>query len=95
MVIKNLLKDGANVQVVVNLSDLRTMFNEWQDERDARVPAKEDVMLSAEDAAKQLGVTSVTLWRWAREGYLSPTKVGRKNFYWKSNIDKLTKKEVV
>lgn len=32
-------------------------------------------------AASTLGVTKCTLWRWAKIGYLVPTKVGRSTFY--------------
>lgn len=89
------LQAGANVQIVCSLADLREMFMTWQDERDALKPApKEDKLLTADEAADQLGVTSVTLWRWAKMGYLKPSKVGRKVYYWEGDLNKLlTRKE--
>ena len=94
MNIAQIMQAGANVQIVVSLTDLKEMFNEWQDERDKKQPAqKEDVKLTADAAAMQLGVTKISLWRWAKMGYLSPVKAGRKVFYWQSDIDKLLKKK--
>ena len=90
-----MMQGGTNVQLVVSLVDLKELFNEWQDERDAQKPApKEDKLLTADEAAAQLGVTSVTLWRWAKMGYLKPSKVGRKVYYWEGDLNKLlTRKE--
>ena len=94
MNITQLMQAGANVQLVVNAADLKELFNEWQDERDAmQQEPKEDTMLSADEAATLLNVTSVTLWRWGKIGYLKPVKAGRKVFYWKSSISNLLKKE--
>ena len=89
-----MMQAGANVQVVVSLADLKEVFNEWQDERDAMRPApKEDVKLTADEAAMQLSVTKVSLWRWAKKCYLKPVKAGRKVYYWQSDIDALLKKK--
>jgi len=85
-----MMQSGANVQIVVSLTDLKEMFNQWQDERDAMKPAgKEDKLLTADEAANLLNITSVTLWRWAKSGYLKSVKAGRKRHYWQSDIEKL------
>lgn len=89
-----MMQVGANVQVVVSVTDLKELFNMWQDERDAMQPApKEDRLLSSDEAATILSVSSVTLWRWAKMGYLKPVKVGRKVHYWQSAIDELLKQK--
>lgn len=89
-----MMQAGANVQLVVNAADLKELFIQWQDERDAMQPApKEDRLLSADEAAAILRVTSVTLWRWAKMGYLKPVKAGRKVHYWQSAIDNLLKQK--
>lgn len=93
MGISRMMQEGANIQIVCSLADLKEVFREWQDERDAAIPDKEDVMLTADETAKQLNVTNVTLWRWAKTGYLRPVKAGRKTFYWQSDINKLLQKE--
>ncbi len=87
-----MMQAGANVQLVVNAADLKELFNDWQDERDALKPApKEDRLLSADEAASTLNVSSVTMWRWAKIGYLKPVKAGRKVHYWQSAIENLLK----
>ena len=94
MGISQMMQAGANVQVVVSLADLKEVFNQWQDERDAMRPApKEDVKLTADEAAKQLGVSKMSLWRWAKKCYLKPVKAGRKVYYWQSDIDTLLNKK--
>jgi len=37
--------------------------------------------ISTKEAAQMLGKKEITLWRWAKEGYLVPVKVGRSNRY--------------
>ncbi len=92
--ITDLIKQNQNVQLVVSASDLRELVNEWYDEREAQKEAErksivESERISKTDAEKTLGVTSATLWRWAKSGYLVPIKVGRKNVYLKSDIDRI------
>ena len=41
------------------------------------------------EAAQQLHVSKVTLWRWNNIGYLVPVRRGRKTYYRQSDIDKL------
>ena len=94
--ITDLIKQNQNVQLVVSASDLRELVNEWYDEREAQKEAErksivESERISKTDAEKTLGVTSATLWRWAKSGYLVPIKVGRKNVYLKSDIDRILK----
>ncbi len=92
MNVTKMMNQGVNVQIVCSLTDLKEMFNEWQDERDAMQPApKEDRLLSSDEASTILKVSSVTLWRWAKMGYLKPVKAGRKVHYWQSAIDNLLK----
>lgn len=92
--IADLIKQNQNVQLVVSASDLRELFNEWSEERDAKREAERKAVAEVErvssmDAENILGVTSATLWRWKKKGYLVPIKVGRKNVYLKSDIDRI------
>lgn len=48
-----------------------------------------EVYLTHKEVAEMLGVSTNTLWRWNKSGYLRSTKCGRKPFYKKSDIDKL------
>lgn len=92
--IADIIKQNQNVQLVVSASDLRELVNEWCDEREAqkeaeRLAVEKVERISSTDVEKTLGVTSATLWRWAKSGYLVPIKVGRKNVYLKSDIDRI------
>lgn len=92
--IADLIKQNQNVQLVVSAADLRELVNEWCDEREAQKEAERQSMVESErisptEVEKTLGVTSATLWRWAKSGYLVPIKVGRKNVYLKSDIDRI------
>ncbi len=92
--IADLIKQNQNVQLVVSAADLRELVNEWCDEREAQKEAERKSMVESErisptEVEKTLGVTSATLWRWGKSGYLVPIKVGRKNVYLKSDIDRI------
>ena len=91
MNITNLIKEGANVQLVINALDLREAFLEWNEELKQSKPAeaKEESYLSARETADKLGVDVSTLWRWNKSGYLKKIKVGNKTRYRESDIIKL------
>ena len=82
--------------MVVSLNDLKELFNHIIDEREAEKQAVADnehdnELVGADDTAKILNVKKNTLWRWSKSGYLVPIKVGRKNVYLKSDIDRILK----
>ena len=62
------------------------------EQREKQPSVKDDVRLTAAAAAEQLNTTKITLWRWAKQGYLSPIKIGRKVYYLQSEINKLTQR---
>lgn len=51
--------------------------------------AKEDSLLSAKEVEKLLGVAHSTLWRWEKNNYLNPVRVGTKLFYKKSDVEQI------
>lgn len=94
MITELLKKNQGNVQLVVSAADLRELVNEWCDEREAqkeaeRKSAEDKQRINKSEIKKALNVTDATLWRWAKSGYLVPIKVGRKNVYLKSDIDRI------
>lgn len=93
MNINEISKLGANnIQVVVSLADLNEFFEEKISEAVAsRGQEKEEKYLSVDEVCEALKVSSNTLWRWNKNGYLKPNKVGRKSFYLLSDIDRLRK----
>lgn len=90
MNINEILRSGANVQLVINALDLKELFLEWQAEVEAnKVKEKEETYKTVEEAAAILHRDRSSLWRWAKSGYLVPIKVGAKSFYRMSDIKKI------
>jgi excisionase family DNA binding protein len=52
-----------------------------------------DERITAQAAAERLGVSGGTLWRWAKSGYLTPTRVGRRVYYRVGDIEALAGKQ--
>ena len=92
MSINNLIEQDRNVQLVVNSADLKELFLEWSKEKDSQIQAtKEDQYLSPNDTVAILRVSKPTLWRWEKQGFLVPVKIGGKKYYRKSDVDTLLK----
>lgn len=86
MKLEELLKSNSNVQVVVNLVDLKEFALSLIDEAQAAKIEPEEEYLTADGTAELLGVNKTTLWRWRKEGLLIPFHVGRKIRYRKSDV---------
>ena len=87
-----------DMTISVKLSDLldsfRTIAEEIYEKREEEIRAEnEDVLITREEAMKQLGISSSTLWRWNQEKYLCPVKVGVKCRYHQRDIDALKDKQ--
>jgi predicted site-specific integrase-resolvase len=92
--ITEILEKKENVLMVVSLNDLKELFKEIYDEREAEKKAVADnehdnELVGADDTAKILNVKKNTLWRWSKSGYLIPVKIGRKPFYKQADIDRI------
>ena len=48
-----------------------------------------DEMLTSDEVCKEFRTSRPTLWRWTRSGLLHPAKIGTKNVYRRSEIQKL------
>lgn len=90
MNINELLKANANVSVCVTLTDLKEFVAEMIAEAAAK-PVEEEKYLSVDEVCELLNVSSNTLWRWGKRGYLHPIKVGRTPQYRLSDIKNLRK----
>ena len=89
MNINEILKTGANVQLVINALDLKEAFLAWSEEAKAeKTETPEESYLSREEAAEKLNVDVATLWRWNRSGYLCNIKRGGKVYYRLSDLEK-------
>ena len=60
---------------------------EEQQQARQQTEAVEDADVTPEEAARQLHVSKVTLWRWDNCGYLKTVRIGRKTFYRQSDLD--------
>lgn len=84
----------GRVMLLVDADDLKAMVTEmWNVHRaqtdEAVAMQREKPTMTRRQAAKALNVTLSTLWRWAREGYLTPVKIGTKVLYRATDIDTL------
>ena len=89
MNIKELFNLNGNVCVSISLADLREFVSELVVEAAAKPVKSEEKYLTTDEVCEILHVSSNTLWRWGKTGYLVPNKVGRTPMYRQSDIDNL------
>lgn len=94
MDINSIFESGANVTLSVTPADLREFFLAIAKEIMDNAPTvkeepQQEAYLSNDEVAAKLGVSKNTLWRWGRDGYLKPFKVGKKLFYKSSDVEAL------
>lgn len=89
MNINEILRSGANVQLVINALDLKEAFLQWCEEAKPKDTPKSEKYLTVNETVKRLGVDLSTLWRWDKTGYLKKVKRGRKVCYKESDINAL------
>ena len=81
-------------------SIVREMVDEAVDEAVSKAMEKvktEDApegLLSSAEVRKMFGISKQTLWRWKEVGYLLTIKVGTRNYYNKSDVERISKKSV-
>lgn len=91
------LPENAQTQIVVqcSMSDLRDLLNEAVllnagKESDTTT---ETEYLTTDQTAERLHVNRSTLWRWNKDKYLCPIKVGHKTLYRVSDVERILKIE--
>lgn len=91
MSIVEMIKQHPNIQLSVGATELKEFARDIISEfiAEYQPPKEEDALFTPEQAAAKIQTTKVTLWRWAKQGYLSPVRVGGKVFYKESDIKKL------
>lgn len=93
--IENLIKQGANIQVVLSAQDLRAfglnLLSEYaaQEARKKEMEDAKEVYLTINQVCEMLHIDRSTLWRWQKEGYLSPINMMGRNRYSKAAITKI------
>lgn len=86
----NEILNYPNVQVVLNIADLKELFLQWQSEVSNDVTPVEEVYLTPDEVASKYHVSKVTLWRNAKNGiWPKPKKIGHRSLYLMSEIEKV------
>lgn len=87
--------DGTpGVSILVAAADLRAVVAGMLQRERAKIAEaieahREKPTMSRAEVARALGVTTATLWRWAKDGYLTPVKIGSKVLYRASDIEQM------
>lgn len=87
-----LARQCPDISLTVKAGDLLEAMRSLLMEAVPQAPGKEDRLLSREEAAEMCGVDVSTLWRWDRDGYLKPVKIGRSVRYHTSDVMAILKK---
>lgn len=87
----NPVPDNCTVQLVVNESDLRSIIEGIISDTIVKYDEnnKKEKYLTTDEVMEILKVTRPTLWRWAKDHYLVPIKVGKRTLYRESDVSKL------
>lgn len=81
---------GKSINITIGLDDLRIVCEELSLKA---VPEKAEKYLSSKQVCERYDIDNSTLWRWGQKGYLSPCKLGGKNRYRVSDLEKLLSRE--
>ena len=82
----------SNTVVITTVGVLKSAFLEWADElAQSRKEAENDVMIDEAVVIKRLRKSRATLWRWNASGYLPCYKLGGKNQYKQSDVERIEK----
>lgn len=89
-----LAKSHPNITIGVTITDLiefhRDVIADTKKELEMAIVAEsEERYLSEKQVCDILDVDSSTLWRWKKKSYLIPVKIGGKNRYKKSEINRI------
>lgn len=74
--------------VVTSIETLKTAFQQWAEEQ-ARRTDGHNAWLDETAVRQRLGKSHATLWRWNKSGYLTSYKIGGKNCYKLSDIERI------
>ena len=98
MTIEEILESGANITLTIKSSDLKEfadcLVNKTAGAIKESFIKQEEDYLTIPETSRLLHVDKSTLWRWAKNGYLTPVEVGARRLYRKSDVDNLLSKSV-
>ena len=88
---KNELLETSSPILMVSAADLKEALRSIFEEFIVAGDEKDDELLTVRQASALLGVDRSTLWRWEKDGYLRPIRIGRKVRYQLSAVNALKK----
>lgn len=78
--------------VITSVETLKEAFQQWAEEQEQiRSATANDAMLDESAVLQRLGKSRATLWRWNASGYLTCYKIGGKNCYKQSDVERIEK----
>ena len=93
MDIQNLIANSGNIQLVINVNDLKEicsyLYNEERIRQEKLKEQENDGWLDSKQVKEMLNVKNETLWRWHKNGYLCHKKIGGRNSYRREDVDKI------
>lgn len=82
----------AFVKAMNNIaSDEEVSFKDNSISKKKLFPEKNEEMVPKKDVVEGFRVTHTTLWKWEKKGYLTPVRVGKKVYYKRADLERLTK----
>lgn len=94
MNVQEIIKSGANVNVTINIEELRFILNEAientkRELQDIVLADKAETYPTVKQVSEILQVDVTTLWRWNKKGYLKTVEFGGGRRYKMSEIKAL------
>lgn len=92
--LRYLKERGLSVNITLNRDDLELVLKKVIKETLSEVSkSNDDELIPMCSVRKLLGVSSTTLWKWHKSGYLNRVKVGKSIFYERREIQKFLQKK--
>lgn len=83
----------SNVSITITLRDLSEMASRIAEKVATQLlEGQQDELLTRHEVCDMLGVSSMTLYRWDRLGYLPKVKIGRAVRYKKVDVERISNK---
>lgn len=94
-----LLEESPSIKIEISLANLieavehASKLTYMRAEKEKQEKAEAETLVTRTETAKMLGVTTMTLNRWSKIGYLIPQKIGSKVYYRMLDINAIKGKE--
>ena len=90
--IRDLITENTSVSITMTEAQLEAysinLIKRVLDQRNEKVN-NEEIYLTRDEVSLKLGVSKPTLWKWDKQDYLKPVRIGVKVLYKQSDIIKI------